>query len=122
MNSESPIQTPITGSEYTGDQREATQALSQFYHALNSRDLGLIQQNWTNSADAAMDNPLGGIKRGWNEIRETYGKLFASKRSYRFEFYDYTLHQAADLFYVVGRERGEVDVDGRSLKLAIRTS
>src|SRR5205085_3615519 len=79
-------------------------------------------QNWANSADAAMDNPLGGIKRGWNEIRETYGKLFASKGSYRFEFYDYTLHQAADLFYVVGRERGELDVDGRSLKLAIRTS
>ena len=122
MNSESPIQTPITGSEYAGDQREATQALSQFYHALNSRDLGLIQQNWANSADAAMDNPLGGIKRGWNEIRETYGKLFASKANYRFEFYDYTLHQAADLFYVVGRERGELNLDGHALKLTIRTS
>ncbi|TAL76662.1 MAG: DUF4440 domain-containing protein [Beijerinckiaceae bacterium] len=122
MSSNDPIQTPITGRENCDDQRESAQALAQFYRALNSRDLELMQRNWSNSAESAMDNPLGGIKRGWTEIRPTYEKLFESKGAYRFEFYDYTMHETRDLFYVVGRERGELDVSGQPMQLAIRTS
>lgn len=98
------------------------QALTQFYHALNSRDLSLMHQNWANSAEAAMENPLGGIKRGWDEIKTVYEKLLNSGASYRFEFYDHTLHETADLFYVVGRERGELALSGQPLSLAIRTT
>jgi len=122
MSFSTPIQTPVTGRENSGDQHEASQALAQFYHALNTRNLELMQQNWANSSEAAMDNPLGGIKRGWGEIRTIYEKLFASRGAYRFEFYDYTLHEAGDLFYVVGRERGKIDASGESMQLAIRTT
>lgn len=120
--SDSPIQTPVTGREWHGDQREATQALALFYHALNSRDIAMMEQNWANSHDAAMDNPLGGIRRGWDQIRVTYDKLFSTPGAYRFEFYDYTLHESGDIFYVVGRERGELIVNGRPMALAIRTT
>ena len=122
IKSSSPIQTPVTGGEDTTDQRQAAHALAQFYRALNSRDLPLMQENWANSAEAVMDNPLGGIKRGWSEIRTIYEKLFASAGTYRFEFYDYNLHEAGDVFYVIGRERGELDVNGRLMPLAIRTA
>ena len=87
MSSSSPIQTPVTGGEETSDQRQAAHALAQFYRALNSRDLRLMQENWANSAEAVMDNPL----------------------------YDYDLHEAGDVFYVIGRERGELDVNGRRM-------
>jgi len=117
-----PIQTPVTGREYSGGQREPMQALAQFYRALNERDIGMIRQNWIDSSDAAMDNPLGGIKRGWSEISKTYEALFRSPGAYWFEFYDYSLHQSGDLFYVVGRERGELTLNGQPMKLAIRTS
>jgi hypothetical protein len=66
--------------------------------------------------------PSGGIKRGWSEIKTTYDKLFDSKGTYRFEFYNYTLLEAGVLFYVVGRERGELDVSAQAMKLAFRTS
>lgn len=122
MISNVTIQTPITGREYKGDQRDILQALAQFYLALNSRNIEMMQQNWANSAEIAMDNPLGGIKRGWGEIGTIYERLFDSEGAYRFEFYDYTLHEAGVLFYVVGRERGELDVGGQQMKLAIRTS
>lgn len=122
MTSSSPTQTPVTGREYSGEQQEPMQALAQFYHALNSRDMEMMQKNWDNSDNAAMDNPLGGIKRGWREISETYEALFRNPGAYWFEFYDYTLHHAGDLFYVVGRERGELAVSGEPMKLAIRTS
>jgi ketosteroid isomerase-like protein len=116
------IQTPVTGREYSGEQQEPMQALAQFYHALNQRDIELMRENWINSDAAAMDNPLGGIKRGWHEISKTYEALFRSPGAYWFEFCDYTLHQSDDLFYVVGRERGELVVNGQPRKLAIRTT
>lgn len=62
---------------------------------------------------------MGGIKRGWREIRTTYEKLFRSKGAYRFEFYDYTLHERADLFYAVGRERGQLQVNDETIRLTI---
>lgn len=58
------------------------------------------------------------MARDQNDIREAVWK----QRPYRFEFYDYTLHETGDLFYVVGRERGELDVGGRPMRVAIRTS
>lgn len=122
MSSSIPIQTPVTGTEYAGDQRVIFQVLAQFYHSLNSRDIQLMEQNWSDTADAVMDNPLGGIKRGWSEIRTVYQKLFCSKGAYKFEFYDYTLHETPDLFYAVGRERGQLDVNGRTMHLTIRTT
>jgi hypothetical protein len=55
---------------------------------------------------SVMDNPLGGIKRGWVEISDVYRRLFASPKPYRFEFYDYTLHRYGEVCLAIGRERG----------------
>ncbi|MGH8184048.1 MAG: YybH family protein, partial [Rhodanobacteraceae bacterium] len=97
-------------------------ALSQFYHALNQRDLELMSQNWWQSDEAVMDNPLGGIKRGWDEIRQVYVQVFANPQPFRFEFHDYSHHETPDVFYVVGRERGEYHAGNVVLQMAIRTT
>jgi ketosteroid isomerase-like protein len=97
-------------------------ALSEFYRALNGRDLDLMAHNWAHTEDAAMDNPVGGIKRGWSQIRAVYGQVFARPEPFWFEFYDYSYHEAADIFYVVGRERGEYRSGQSVLNMAIRTS
>jgi hypothetical protein len=41
------------------------QALAEFYKAFNTRDLALMAENWEPSEEAAMDNPVGDITRGW---------------------------------------------------------
>jgi hypothetical protein len=71
-----PVQDAITGSEPQSNLAEPLQALAQFYRALNARDMSLMEQNWDNTDQAAMDNPLGGIKRGWAEIKPVYERLF----------------------------------------------
>jgi ketosteroid isomerase-like protein len=81
-----------------------------------------MEANWDNSEEASMDNPLGGIKRGWPEIRQVYERIFTGQATVRVEFHDYTLHEAGEVFWVVGRERGRLEQDGRTLDLAIRTS
>lgn len=116
------IDEPITGREDLGDVREPRQALAQFYRALNSRDLALLAENWEQSSDATMDNPLGGIKRGWDEIRAVYERIFRGPGRLWVEFHDYTLHESDDVFYAVGRERGKFENGPVSLDLAIRTT
>ena len=119
----STIQKPVTGEETIPDSSNPLAVLAQFYRALNSRDLGLMQQNWDSSDEAIMNNPLGGIKRGWVEIGDVYRRLFASPKPYRFEFYDYTLQRYGEVFLAIGRERGRLETgDGRQLNLAIRTT
>jgi ketosteroid isomerase-like protein len=82
-----------------------------------------MEQNWDAGDDAIMDNPLGGIKRGWAEIRDVYERLFASSGEYEFEFYDYTLQRYGEVFIAIGRERGQlVSSAGQVLELAIRTT
>lgn len=110
------IEEAITGEEQLTDVRDPLHALSEFYRALNSRDLKLMEENWDASGQSAMDNPLGGIKRGWNEIMSVYERLFRVDGAYHFEFHDYTLHRFNEIFYVVGRERGYVGTEGKRLE------
>ncbi|HHD75791.1 MAG TPA: hypothetical protein ENK95_03075, partial [Campylobacterales bacterium] len=71
-----PIMTPITGTNLDSKPENVNEkvfeALHQFYEAFNGRNFELMQQNWLNSEAIAMDNPLGGIKRGWTELEVTY--------------------------------------------------
>ncbi len=116
------IHEPITGQERRGTLTEPAEALSQFYRAFNDRDLALMEQNWDTSDEAVMANPLGGIKRGWSEIREVYRRIFEGRAKVRVEFHDYTLTIAGDVFWAVGRERGISETETGSIELAIRTS
>jgi ketosteroid isomerase-like protein len=119
---ELPIQEAITGNEQSPDLRQPQDVLAEFYRALNTRDMALMERNWAHTAEATMDNPLGGIKRGWDEIRSVYDRLFQFDGQYHFEFYDYTLHTSGDIFYAVGRERGYVTRRGIRLEMKIRTT
>lgn len=106
----------------TADPSSPFEALVQFYCAFNTRDLALMAENWAQTDEIAMDNPLGGIKRGWAEIRQVYEKLFNGPASVYVEYYDYTIHEGGDMFYAVGRERGSFRLGGEEIALAVRTS
>ena len=115
-------QKTITGKEEKSLLSAPMKALSEFYEALNTRDMQKMASNWAQTDEAVMDNPVGGIKRGWEEIRAVYERVFRSPQPYWFEFYDYSYHEAGEIFYVVGRERGEYRTGDRVLKIAIRTT
>ncbi len=117
-----PVQIAITGKENQGDLTSPYEVLVQFYCAFNSRNMQMMTENWAQSEDAAMDNPLGGIKRSWTEIRSVYERIFSGPVQVYVEFYDYTIHETAEMFYVVGRERGNFRLGDEEIKLAIRTS
>jgi ketosteroid isomerase-like protein len=117
-----PEQQPITGQEEKTGLTGPLRALVEFYEAFNGRDLELMAENWAQTDEIAMDNPVGGIKRGWEEIKAVYERIFNGPAKVYVEFYDYTIHESGEIFYAVGRERGEYRVGETSIQLAIRTS
>jgi ketosteroid isomerase-like protein len=117
-----PIQEPITGKEDLGDLSQPQEALAQFYKAFNSRDLAMIDANFAASDEVAIDNPLGGIRRGADMPHKMYEAVFKSPADVHVEFWDYTIHRVGDVFWAVGRERGTFH-DGQAIKdLNIRTT
>ena len=117
-----PIVTPITGKECLVGNHAPLYALTGFYSAFNTRDLGAMNRNWAQTDEVVMANPLGDVRRGWTAIREIYERIFQGPAKVYVEFYDYTLHESENLFYAVGRERGYLERNGRRIDLAIRTS
>jgi ketosteroid isomerase-like protein len=55
-------------------------------------------------------------------MQGVYSKIFAGPAEVYVEFHDYTIHQTAEMFYAVGRERGYFRLGGAEIALAIRTS
>ena len=112
----------ITGRENPSSLDDRLAAIAEFYRAFNTRDLTLMERNWTRSGEAVMDNPVGGIRRGWAEIRSVYEQIFRSNARVEVEFYDYSIASADDMFYAAGRERGRLTSPTTTLDLAIRTT
>ena len=117
-----PEQGPITGSEDKQSLKGPLLALVDFYDAFNNRDMDKMSKNWAQTDEIAMDNPLGGAKRGWDEIKAVYERIFNGPAKVYVEFYDYTIHETKEIFYAVGRERGEFRIGDIVVPLAIRTS
>ncbi len=112
----------ITGQEMIDDNSHPLKALISFYKYFNARDAEQAANNWASQYAIAMSNPIGGIRRNWNAIREGYGKIMQGKARVYVEYYDFNFHQFDDVFYVEGRERGSLVAGDIKLGLKIRTS
>jgi hypothetical protein len=113
---------PITGGESIKDASSPYATLVNFYSAFNTQNYQLMEKNWHHSAEASMSNPLGGVKRGWDEIHKVYTNIFGGRAKVYVEFYDYSLHVSDTMFLAVGKERGTLTINNKTIELAIRTT
>lgn len=97
-------------------------ALNNFYAAFNQRDVDKSISNWAQQDDVVMCNPMGGIRRGIESIRDGYQFIMDGDTHVYVEFYDYELIESTEISYVTGRERGFARRSERQLDLDIRTS
>lgn len=112
----------ITGNEVRADDGSPLDALIGFYHAFNHGDLDALAANWADGERPSMDNPIGGIRRGWPSIRDGYQKLFNGPASVHVTFHDFTSDGGDDWHLFVGREKGTCTVGGTTIDLRIRTT
>lgn len=116
------IKKTITGKEVQSNLAEPIKALVQFYYAFNNRDMEVMSSNWHYSNEIAMDSPLGGIQRGWDDIVVAYEQIFLSPADIYMEYYDFTIHETPEMFYTVGSEHAHFQQDDKQVKLEIRTT
>jgi len=115
-------QAEITGTETHQGNGTALEALIGFYRAFNGGDLDALADNWAEGDAPSMDNPIGGIRRGWQAIREGYSKLFQGPTTVHVTFHDYTSQGGSDWHLFAGREKGTCRTPGGTLELRIRTT
>lgn len=114
--------TVITGDETPAGDGSALDALIAFYRAFNAGDIDALSQNWMADDAPSMNNPIGGIRRGWPSIREGYARLFGGPASVRVEFFDFASIGGDDWHLFAGRERGVCATPSTRLSLRIRTT
>jgi ketosteroid isomerase-like protein len=101
----------------------ARAALESFYHSFNQGSLEVLRKVWLDDPLIRLNNPLGGIVEGINDVSEVYDRIFNGPAGVWVEFYDIVEYRLGDSSVVfAGRERGEFTKDGQSVELDIRTS
>lgn len=100
----------------------ARAALECFYFAFNQRSLDALEAVWAQGPLISLNNPLGGIMRGLDDIRALYQRIFDGPAQVWVEFYDVVEYVGQDTVVFAGRERGEFTLADRAVPLAIRTT
>ena len=97
-------------------------ALNAFYAGFNARDVERSMGLWASTDSVVMCNPMGGIRRGWQNIYAGYQIIMQGAVEVYVEFYDYQRFVSNGFHFFVGRERGTAKANNQTLTLDIRTS
>ncbi len=96
--------------------------LETFYFAFNQRNLEVFQHVWMDNALIQLNNPLGGMLRGYAPIEALYARIFSGPARVWVEFGDIVAYATEALVVFAGRETGEFIRDGSTVALSIRTT
>lgn len=96
--------------------------MESFYYAFNQRDMAVFGKVWADHELIQLNNPLGGILRGYEPVAALYQRIFGGPASVWVELCDIVEYRTDSMVVFAGRETGEFARDGKSLPLAIRTS
>lgn len=100
----------------------AKATLQTFYYALNNRSLELLDEVWDASPLVQLDNPLGGIVRGFQGIHDLYQKVVEGTVRVQVSFTDVIAYAAGEMIVFTGREIGTYAVGTAIKDLEIRTT
>jgi hypothetical protein len=100
----------------------AKMLMESFYFAFNNRNMDVFNKVWANHQLIQLNNPLGGILRGYVSIAALYEQVFNGTASVWVELSDIVEFQTENMIVFAGRESGEFTKNNRTLPLSIRTS
>jgi ketosteroid isomerase-like protein len=100
----------------------ARAALETFYHAFNHSDLDTLAAVWHDDQLVQLNNPLGGMLRGREAIRELYARVFDGAGQAQITFSDIVEYATEDVVIFTGRERGTFHNAKNAVALEIRTT
>ncbi|GIW72014.1 MAG: hypothetical protein KatS3mg102_1556 [Planctomycetota bacterium] len=81
------------------------EANTEFYAALQERDIGRMSRAWAHDATVRCAQPNGVLLRGWEEVRNGFEQIFSVDRPCRVELTQIYAEQSEDLAHVSLVER-----------------
>jgi ketosteroid isomerase-like protein len=101
-----PDARPRADEARTPGREGALAALETFYYALNHKDLETLVAGWADDPLVQLNNPVGGILRGRDAVRDLYERVFAGSLDVRVTFGDAATYWLGDSVVFAGRETG----------------
>src|SRR5579862_2172076 len=109
-----------------GTEDEVRAASEQFYLALNSildGDFEPMNEIWSHSPKATEMGPAGGVRTGWNSIREELEAVSEMKIGGHLQAEDLQVHADDDFGLSVCTETGEInDAGGHPISIKYRAT
>jgi hypothetical protein len=96
--------------------------VESFYYAFNHRDLTVLKQVWAEHDLIQLNNPLGGILRGYEKIAALYSRVLSGAASVWVELDNIVEFETENMIIFAGQEQGEFTLNNQTLALTIRTS
>jgi len=100
----------------------AQAALESFYFSFNNQDIAVFEQVWAEHDLIQLNNPLGGIQRGYTPIRDLYQRIYEGPADVWVELHDIMVFFNGTSAVFAGKERGEFTLGGVTVPLSIRTT
>ncbi|HYY21466.1 MAG TPA: nuclear transport factor 2 family protein [Thermoleophilaceae bacterium] len=101
----------------------ARAALESFYYALNNRNIEALSDDWADHPLVQLNNPLGGMLRGEDAVRELYERIFDGPIRVEVTFGDVVEYIGERHAVFAGRETGTYTRSGDdAAPLKIRTT
>ena len=108
----------ITDASHNG----ALAALETFYYSFNNKNIDTFKQVWVQHDLIQLNNPVGGIMRGINDISKLYSNIFQGNAEVWVEFYDIVKFTFENCVVFAGREQGQFVKNDQNIELQIRTT
>jgi hypothetical protein len=89
---------------------------------MNQHSLEMLTQIWFNHPLIQLNNPVEGILRGYEPIRDLYAKLFIGSLNIWVEFRHIVEYFSGETAIFAGEEHGEFTANDRIIPLRFRTS
>ena len=108
-------------------EKEAREAVAQFYVALNAMftgDIKPMNDVWSHADDVTYMGPAGGYQIGWKNVGEEWGRQAAMKLGGKIEPSDiHVIAIGGALAIVSNYEKGEnLDATGKKIPVSIRAT
>ena len=115
------------GSYNRNADKEAREAVAQFYTALNAiftGDIKPMNDVWSHADDVTYMGPAGGYQIGWKNVGEELGRQAAMKLGGKIEPSDIHVIAIGDALAIVSNyEKGEnLDATGKKIPVSIRAT
>ena len=98
---------PVThkGGTPGGKRPSVVEANTEFYRALQERDIGHMARLWAHDGAVRCTHPNGVLLRGWEEVRNGFEQIFGVDRPSAVELTQMYAEQTGDLAFVSLIER-----------------